>query len=308
MAKKLTLKQVQAVLQQMGVDLAEIVNDDTAAEQNFDADGVVNQFLNAKEPIFHSRYNETVLPGRLQQHAGEIGGKLRTKIRQLSGNKLKSSDLDGLSDEDALGKLVELLQTTGNENVQDLRTQLQNIIAEHNAATETLKGTHAQELAAMTAKFNETGIDGYFQTLVKASPLLPVREGEDATKTLQKRANALKAALRAEYGEFWNPEKGELELRDKTKTENPVILEGNKILTPKDFAESYFKDLGIWQTDTRNQDAHQQQQQFQQQQQQGGAGQYNGGWQQQQQGGGQQQMGQQMPADLASAISKINGA
>lgn len=302
MAKKLTLKQLQSILNVLGVQLAEIAQKDEDGEQDFNPEEVVNNFVNGREPVFMKKFNETILPGRLQEQAGAIGGKLRTKIRQLTGNKLKTSDLENLSDEEALQKLYETIQAGGNDDANALRTQIQELITEHNNATSKLKNEHKTAMDALQAKFTDKEIDDYLSGIVKELPLTKVKEGEDVSKAVAMRTAALKMALRSQYGEHWDGDKRVLELRDKTKPENPVILDGNKILTPKDFSENYFKSLGMWQDDARNIDPNEannsqqqhvhtmQQQQQQQQYQNNGMG-----------------MGT-VPADLAAAIGAIEKA
>lgn len=306
--KKLSLKQVKELLSLLNVQLADnLAATDDEAEKDFNPRAVVDQYLNAQEPVFMQRFNDNVLPDKLKELAGTIGGKLRAQIRQLSGGKLKTSDLEGLTDEQAIQKLYDITKELNSADAATLRTQIEQLTTTHNEEMQKLKDAHKNELKTLQNQFTEREIDEYLFGIVKAAPLPKVKAGEDETKAYQTRAAALKMALRAEYGDHWDPTKKALELRMKDKPENPVILDGNKVLTPKDFAENYFKNLGMWQEDTRGVDPNDAAQSYFQQGnggQGGGAGAQGGGA-----GAGQQNnifAGMPaMPGDVAAAAASF---
>jgi hypothetical protein len=113
--------------------------------------------------------------------------------------------------------------------------------------------------------------------IVELHKKFPLLKGNDI-----ERAKLLRLASSSNYKLVYNNEKNVVELRDLKNPESPVIKD-NKVYTFENFAEDYYKGIGLWQVDAR----HQQQQQ-------------------QQQGGGKDNKGISQPeSDLQAALEAL---
>ena len=242
---KLTLAQLQGLFQAMGVAQAvEIVTSEEEANKDFNAETLLKTFSDSKKPIHLAEFNETILPEKIKAVAGEFGGKLNGYIRKVSDNQISLADLEALTDQDKINKLVEVLNANKGKDTEELRKQISETIEKHNSETDKLKLEYEQKLAASENRFFDIQVTDFIQNKLLSD--IPLIDGDAKV-----RANLLKSALSENYHLVFN-DKNELELRDKQNTESPVIdKEKNTIYQPKQFATEFFTGLGIVKTDNR---------------------------------------------------------
>ncbi|MEG0529385.1 MAG: hypothetical protein RR578_03535 [Bacilli bacterium] len=242
---KLTKEQIQAVFSGLGIAQAvEIVNSIEEADSTFNADETLNSFIATKEPIYLTKFNESVLPNKIKEVAGEFGGKLNGYIRKASNNQIPLVDLQDLSDADKISKLVEILDANKGKDSEELRGQLIKAIEEHTVEIDKLKTDHQTALSLSDNKLVDYRISDYLTT--KILPTIPLVDGDVSIRT-----NLLKSAMSEKYHLMMN-EKNELEFRDKENIEKPIIVDNNKFLNPSDFATEYLTGLGIVKKDNRH--------------------------------------------------------
>lgn len=242
---KLTLTQLQGLFQALGVAQAvEIVTNAEEADKDFNADNILKSFSDSKEAIYLAKFNETVLPEKIKAVAGEFGGKLNGFIRKASDNQIPLSDLEALSDQEKVNKLVEVLAANKGKDTEELRKQISETIEKHNSEIEKLKGDYETKISDSEKRFFDVQVSDYIQNKLLSD--IPLIDGDSKI-----RAGLLKNALSEKYHLVLN-DNSELELRDKNNIEAPVIdKEKNVIYQPKQFATEFFTGLGIIKTDNR---------------------------------------------------------
>lgn len=242
---KLTLAQLQRLFQAMGVAQAvEIVTSEEEANKDFNAENLLKTFSDSKKPIHLAEFNETILPEKIKAVAGEFGGKLNGYIRKVSDNQISLADLEALTDQEKINKLVEVLNTNKGKDTEELRRQITETIEKHNSEIEKLKSEYEQKLTASENRFFDVQVTDFIQNKLLSE--IPLIDGDAKV-----RAGLLKSALSDKYHLVFN-DKNELELRDKQNIESPVIdKEKNTIYQPKQFATEFFTGLGIVKTDNR---------------------------------------------------------
>lgn len=242
---KLTKEQIQAIFQGLGIaQPVEIVATIEEAQADFNADNLLKQFSDSKKPIYMAEFNETVLPEKIKGIAGEFGGKLNGYIRKASDNQIPLSDLESLTDQEKVTKLVELLNSSKGKDTEELRKQLTQTIETHTTELEKVKTEWEQKLASSESRFFDIQVTDFIQNKLLTD--IPLIDGDSKI-----RSGLLKSALAEKYHLVMN-DKNELELRDKENKEAPVIdKDKNSIYQPKQFATEFFTGLGIVKTDNR---------------------------------------------------------
>lgn len=243
---KLTKANLDLLLSLIGLQDVQIVENETEADE-FNSDSIVQNFLTSKEPVFFQKYETEILPKKLQEKAGEFGGKLKTTLRKLSDNQLKTSDFDGKTDDEALKVFVDFINKNKDASAEELREQMRQLGEQHNSEIEELKSGYEAQIAEQIQKVNDRYMEGYYSDILGQMPLI----GEDPKAKLE----ALKNAINANYKPIWNEAKNEVELREKNNPDKLVILDNSNILTPKAYAEQYFGSLGMIKKDMSNENA-----------------------------------------------------
>ncbi|WP_312208280.1 hypothetical protein [Empedobacter sp.] len=242
---KLTKEQIQALFQKLGIaEAVEIVNSAEEVDTTFNADEKLNEYIQSKEPVFLAKFNESILPDKIKEVAGEFGGKLNGYIRKASNNQIPLADLQNLSDSEKISKLVEILDANKGKDSEDLRNLLKKTNEEYTSEIERIKSEHETELLNSNNRLNDYKISDYLAT--KVLPEIPLVDGDAKIRT-----ELLKTALSAQYNLVLN-DKNEVEIRKMDNIESPVIVKDNTFLTPKDFASEYFTGIGIVKTDNRH--------------------------------------------------------
>src|SRR5690606_18646944 len=174
----------------------------------------------------------------------EFGGKLNGFIRKASDNQIPLADLEKLTDQEKINKLVELLNANKGKDTEELRKQINDTVEKHNAEIENLKKEYDKKLIASEARLSDYKVSDFLAT--KVIPKIPLVDGD-----MKIRTSLLKSALAERFNLVMN-DKNELELRDKDNIEKPVIdTEKNAIYQPEQFASEFFTGLGIVKTDNR---------------------------------------------------------
>src|SRR5690606_29286233 len=133
---KLTKEQIQTLFSELGIAQAvEIVATSEEAEI-FNATEVLKNFADSKKPIYLNEFNESILPEKLKEKAGEFGGKLNGYIRKASDNQIPLADLEKLTDQEKIQKLVDLLNSNKGKDTEELRKQITATIDQHNSEIE----------------------------------------------------------------------------------------------------------------------------------------------------------------------------
>lgn len=237
---KLTQSNLNKLLASLGLQDVQVVEDEKDADQ-FNDDEIINKFLETKKPIFMQNFESEILPEKLKAEAGKFGGNLKNTIKKLSNGQIKDSDLAGKKDDEVLQIFTNFLHKDKDSSTEDLRTQIKTLSESQNDAIEALKKEYEDKLSGKDKEFDSFHIDSYLGTLVNELPLL----GEDPKMKI----GALKSAIESNYSPVWNRDKKELELREKQNTERFAQLNENTLLTPKTYAENFFKGLGMVKTD-----------------------------------------------------------
>jgi hypothetical protein len=233
---KISTKKALELLRQIhpDVELAETDNED----ETIDIQVILDGYIDSKEPVFKQRLTPIIA----SELAGQIGGKLKSTVKKLSGGVLKEADLKDLTDEQVVQKFAEHFQNASSQDVVSLQNQLAQLSTAHQAELDGLKNIHTTELATERQKASSAQIASSIRAMHGKFPLL-------AGGNSEKRADAFKAHLENQYDVVLDNDKIKL-LKKGTQD---LVLDGSKIVTPEDIAKGYYTDLGIWQTDMRNQ-------------------------------------------------------
>ncbi|MFA9212936.1 MAG: hypothetical protein ACEQSR_03715 [Candidatus Methylacidiphilales bacterium] len=233
---KISTKKALELLKQIrpDVELAETDNED----ETVDVQIILDEYITSKEPVFKQKLTPIIA----SELAGQIGGKLKSTVKKLSGGALKEADLKDLTDEQVVEKFAAHFQAASSQDVVSLQNQLTQLSQTHQTELDSLKTTHTTELAAERQKASSAQISSAIRAMHNKFPLLA---GGDT----EKRSAAFKTYLESQYDLVTKDDK--IELRKKGSPD--LVLEGSKVVTPEDVAKSYYTDLGVWQTDMRNQ-------------------------------------------------------
>lgn len=237
---KLTQANLTKLLASLGLQDVQVVEDDKEADQ-FNGDEFINKFLESKKPIFMQNFESEILPDRLKAEAGKFGGNLKNSIKKLSNSQIKDSDLAGKTDAEVLQIFADFLHKDKDSSTEDLRTQIKTLSQSQAEAIEKIKEEYEGKLSGKDKEFDGFQIESYLGNLVNELPL----SGDDPKIKI----GALKSAIESNYSPVWNREKKELELREKQNPERFAQLNENTLLTPKTYAENFFKGLGMVKTD-----------------------------------------------------------
>ncbi|MBD3904481.1 hypothetical protein NAL32_07530 [Chryseobacterium sp. Ch-15] len=243
---KLTQANLIKLLASLGLQDVQVVEDDKDADQ-FNGDEIINKFLDTKKPIFLQNFETEILPEKLKAEAGKFGGNLKNSIKKLSNSQIKDSDLAGKTDAEVLQIFADFLHKDKDTSTEDLRTQIKNLSEGQQSTIDKLKEEYEGKLSGKDKQFDGFQIESYLGNLVNGLPLL----GEDPAIKI----GALKSAIESNYSPMWNRDKKELELREKQNPERFAQLNENTLLTPKTYAENFFKGLGMVKTDMSKENA-----------------------------------------------------
>lgn len=243
---KLTQANLIKLLSSIGLQDVQVVEDEKDADQ-FNGDEIINGFLETKKPVFMQNFESEILPERLKAEAGKFGGNLKNNIKKLSNSQIKDSDLAGKTDAEVLQIFADFLHKDKDTSTEDLRTQIKTLSESQQSVLDQLKEEYEGKLSGKDKEFDSFHIESYLGTLVNGLPLL----GEDPAV----KVGALKSAIESNYSPVWNREKKELELREKQNPERFAQLNENTLLTPKTYAENFFKGLGMVKTDMSKENA-----------------------------------------------------
>lgn len=237
---KLTQANLIKLLSSLGLQDVQVVEDEKDADQ-FNGDEIINGFLETKKPVFMQNFESEILPERLKAEAGKFGGNLKNSIKKLSNSQIKDSDLAGKTDNEVLQIFADFLHKDKDSSTEDLRNQIKTLSESQQSVVDKLKEEYEGKLSGKDKEFDGFQIESYLGNLVNGLPLL----GEDSSIKI----GALKSAIESNYSPIWNREKKELELREKQNPERFAQLNENTLLTPKTYAENFFKGLGMVKTD-----------------------------------------------------------
>lgn len=237
---KLTQANLIKLLSSLGLQDVQVVEDEKDADQ-FNGDEIISGFLETKKPVFMQNFESEILPERLKAEAGKFGGNLKNNIKKLSNGLIKDSDLAGKSDAEVLQIFAEFLNKDKDASTEDLRNQMKTLSESQQSTIDKLKEEYEGKLSGKDKEFDSFHIESYLGKLVNELPLI----GEDPAVKI----GALKSNIESNYSPVWNREKKELELREKQNPERFAQLNENTLLTPKTYAENFFKGLGMVKTD-----------------------------------------------------------
>jgi len=243
---KLTQANLIKLLSSLGLQDVQVVEDEKDADQ-FNGDEIINGFLETKKPVFMQNFESEILPERLKAEAGKFGGNLKNNIKKLSNSLIKDSDLAGKTDSEVLQIFAEFLNKDKDASTEDLRNQMKTLSESQQSTIDKLKEEYEGKLSGKDKEFDSFHIESYLGKLVNELPLL----GEDPAVKI----GALKSNIESNYSPVWNREKKELELREKQNPERFAQLNENTLLTPKTYAENFFKGLGMVKTDMSKENA-----------------------------------------------------
>lgn len=243
---KLTQANLIKLLASLGLQDVQVVEDEKDADQ-FNGDEIINGFLETKKPVFMQNFESEILPERLKAEAGKFGGNLKNNIKKLSNSLIKDSDLAGKTDSEVLQIFAEFLNKDKDASTEDLRNQMKTLSESQQSTIDKLKEEYEGKLSGKDKEFDSFHIESYLGKLVNELPLL----GEDPAVKI----GALKSNIESNYSPVWNREKKELELREKQNPERFAQLNENTLLTPKTYAENFFKGLGMVKTDMSKENA-----------------------------------------------------
>lgn len=243
---KLTQANLIKLLSSLGLQDVQVVEDEKDADQ-FNGDEIINGFLETKKPVFMQNFESEILPERLKAEAGKFGGNLKNNIKKLSNSLIKDSDLAGKTDSEVLQIFAEFLNKDKDASTEDLRNQMKTLSESQQSTIDKLKQEYEGKLSGKDKEFDSFHIESYLGKLVNELPLL----GEDPAVKI----GALKSNIESNYSPVWNREKKELELREKQNPERFAQLNENTLLTPKTYAENFFKGLGMVKTDMSKENA-----------------------------------------------------
>lgn len=241
MAKfKMTAKQVHELIKQLGVDV-EIVADDQA-DAAFKLEDAITDVDNSRTPILKPTLEAAIKADLTKQLAGKHGGDLRAHLRRLSNNVLKTSDLEGLKDEEALQKFLDTVLGQKDSSLDDIRRQMTEKLAEAEQEKARLLGDKDKEIANLRFEYNEREIDALLEAALSEVP----RTGGD----IKTQAGLAKTFLRTKFKDHFDETKRTIELRDLANPERPALA-GNVQVQLKDVMTDFAKGMGILKTDNR---------------------------------------------------------
>jgi hypothetical protein len=240
---KFTAAQALQLIQQLGVD-AELVADDQATK-DLKFDDAIAAVDESRGKILRPDIESELRTELTTSLAGKFGGELRTHLRRLSGNALKSGDLKEMKDEEALQKFLEVMVGQKDQSLEDIRNQMKVSLEEADA--ERLKQLKEKEdaFSALQEKYIERDRDTVYEQVLSAIP----RTGGN----IKVQAQAFKAYVRNLYKDHYDDSKKDIDLRDLSNPEKPA-LRGNIAVLLKDVGTEWAKESGILKGDMRGED------------------------------------------------------
>src|SRR5690606_1002984 len=195
---KLTKEQIQTLFTELGIAQAvEIVATAEEAEKEFNVSTILKPYIDSKKPVFQAEFEETILPAKISAAAGEFGGKLNGFIRKASDNQIPLADLEKLTDQEKINKLVELLNANKGKDTEELRKQINDTVEKHNAEIENLKKEYDKKLIASEARLSDYKVSDFLAT--KVIPKIPLVDGD-----MKIRTSLLKSALAERFNLVMN--------------------------------------------------------------------------------------------------------
>ena len=242
---KITKDQALQLLTSLGMADVQLVETKEEADE-LNPESILDAFLEGKKPVLMQKFESDILPEKLKEAAGKFGGNLKNYIRKASDNVIKTSDLEGKTDEEAINLLKAHLHQSKDQSTEEIRKQMEELIETHKADTDKIKGEYDGKISEQTRKFESININSALSDIIKGIPLL----GEDE----KMKVDTLAYALNNKFTPKWNEEKKFVELREK---ENPdkLALNGNNLVDVKQFATEYFTGLGMIKKDTSGEEA-----------------------------------------------------
>lgn len=233
---KVTTEQVLKLLSDLGLSDVQLV------ESEPDEINTEEQAVQLAQRIIdnHKPQLKTELEGEINAAlVGKQMGTFRSAIRERFG--LTISELKDLEVKEMLEKAYKKALENSSKDTEELRAEIERIVGESNATIEQLKDAHKKELDAERSKATEALIDDALSLIIDEIP----RVGGNKTAQLA----ALKNELNSKYHLHYDAEKKTIELRNKDNTEMKV-MDGLKIVSPKDVSVKHFEDMGLLVTDT----------------------------------------------------------
>ncbi|WP_346318182.1 hypothetical protein [Chitinophaga sp. YIM B06452] len=247
---KLSPTQALTLIKQLGVD-AELVAEEQA-EKDLKFDDAITAVDESRSRIFKPGI-ETALKAQLTtQLAGQFGGALRATLRRLSNGQLKTSDLQDLKDDEAIQKFLDIMVSSKDSSLDDIRAQMKKNGEDWEKEKAGLLAQEKQKYDTLVSSIRERDADAIYERIVSEIP----RTGGNA----KVQAQALKAYVRSLYKDHYDDNKKDIELRDLSNPEKPA-LKGNLAVVLKDVGTEWAKESGILKNDNRTEDPNKTQEQ-----------------------------------------------
>lgn len=256
MAKlKLSAKQAERLINQLGADVELVADDQATADKDLKFDEAISAVDASRGAIIKPNIEADLRESLTSSIAGKFGGDLRAKVRRLSNNQLKTSDLEGLKDDEVLQKLIDSVVGQKDQNLEDIRNQQRNQLAEWEAEKLALIATKDKEFTELKTKYTERDIVSAIQNELSG---IPLTGGDKAII-----ASLARTFVGERYHTHYDETKKAVELRDLANKEK-IALNGQVAVQLKDVLQDFAKSAGILKTDMRTEDPSKIQQQSEQ--------------------------------------------
>lgn len=237
---KLTAQQAVTLLTALGVQAAEVVDNETDSDYNEET--AIAEVDAARTPFLEATITNSVK----SKLAGMSGDKLTQMLAKQTG--LARKEFDGKTDDEKVKIAVEHIKSLGKETEQSVSDRINEI-------TNALNEEH-------TAKYKEleTERDTWRNKYTDRDILAAISKGLEEAPLSQnfKRdiaASDLKRELQNKYHLQYDEAKGELQFFEKGNPEMPAFNDKKQPIKILDEAKGYFEPRNGWVTTTKEQDA-----------------------------------------------------
>lgn len=249
---KITPQQAVELLTSAGIADVELVASDDLSDYTVSAttdepitkDTLLQAIDTARSAIIAPRIiaeKQNEMHGKI---AGKVNGTLRSALSQNFG--IPTAELEGLNDKDAMTKAVTYYKSSISGDASQFQQKLDETIRKHEELVNSIKSESATQLSALQNKLTDKEVMAHLIKDHENAKGLPITAKRDAL------ARTFRTHLDSQAIVKYNEQSGEVELYERSNPEMPLMNKTNTAkMKPADFMETYYKDLGLWNTDLR---------------------------------------------------------
>lgn len=240
-----TQQQAIEALKVLGVQAAEIVDDESKSDFNMDT---FLQTVDAKRAeILKPKWQQEIGDTAEKEAAGKLAGVLTARLAALTG--MKRSDLDKIEKlSERVDAAIAYKNSLHEGDAQQVEAKIQELVGKHNQTIEELQGKYNQDIEGWKNKYVAKEIGQSIYGKLKDAPILDTADKLVASGDFQKH-------LADKFNLSYDEASGEVKLFSKANPAMPALNEAGT--APIDLlaeAKNYFTPRGLWQTNMKHKD------------------------------------------------------